>query len=171
MLMAGGRRVSLLDGDVVRTHLTKGLGFSKDDRVTNILRVGFVASAIVQHEGVAVCALISPYNSARDQVRAMVGEDRFIEVFVDTPVDECEKRDVKGLFALAKRGEIKGFTGVDDAYEPPTSPELTINTVTMTAEESAWLILDFLVEKGFMSEEKMSVRAAPEHLAVETAAN
>jgi sulfate adenylyltransferase len=171
MLMAGGRRVSLLDGDVVRTHLTKGLGFSKDDRVTNILRVGFVASSIVQHEGVAVCALISPYNSARDQVRAMVGEDRFIEVFVDTPVDECEKRDVKGLFALAKRGEIKGFTGVDDAYEPPTSPELTINTVMMTAEESARLILDFLVEKGFMPEEKMSAHAAPERLAVETAAN
>ena len=171
MLMAGGRRVSLLDGDVVRTHLTKGLGFSKDDRITNILRVGFVASAIVQHEGVAVCALISPYSSARDQVRAMVGEDRFIEVFVDTPVDECEKRDVKGLFALAKRGEIKGFTGVDDAYEPPTSPELTINTVTMTAEESAWLIVDFLVEKGFMPEERMSVHAAPERLAVETSAN
>jgi sulfate adenylyltransferase len=101
----------------------------------------------------------------------MVGEDRFIEVFVDTPVDECEKRDVKGLFALAKRGEIKGFTGVDDAYEPPTSPELTINTVMMTAEESARLILDFLVEKGFMPEEKMSAHAAPERLAVETAAN
>jgi sulfate adenylyltransferase len=135
ILMAAGRKVTLLDGDVVRTHLTKGLGFSREDRVTNILRVGFVAAEVVRHEGVAVCALISPYASARDQVRSMFGADRFIEVFVDTPVEVCAGRDVKGMYTLAKQGKIKGFTGVDDTYEPPCSPELCVNTVSMTPRE------------------------------------
>jgi sulfate adenylyltransferase len=154
LLMTKGKKVTLLDGDVVRTHLTKGLGFGKEDRVTNILRVGFVASEIVRHEGVVICALISPFASARDQVRAMVGQDRFLEVFVDTPVEVCEVRDVKGMYTQAKRGEIKGFTGVDDAYEPPCSPEIRIDTTAMTPEESAQRILRILKEKGFLPKEK-----------------
>jgi sulfate adenylyltransferase len=150
LLPSSGRRVTVLDGDVVRTHLTKGLGFSKEDRITNILRVGFVASEVVRHEGVVICALISPYASARDQVRAMVGGDRFIEVFVDTPVSVCEGRDVKGMYTMAKQGRITGFTGVDDVYEPPCSPELCIDTVAATPEESARQILEVLVRKGFL---------------------
>jgi sulfate adenylyltransferase len=150
LLMAAGKKVTLLDGDVVRTHLTKGLGFSKEDRITNILRVGFVASEVVRHEGVAICALISPFACARDQVRAMTGGERFIEVFVDTPVDVCEIRDVKGMYTMAKSGTIKGFTGVDDAYEPPRSPELRIDTVAMTPEASARRIMEVLVRKGFL---------------------
>jgi len=150
LLLSSGRRVTVLDGDVVRTHLTKGLGFSKEDRITNILRVGFVASSIVLHEGVVICALISPYASARDQARAMVGAERFIEVFVDTPVTVCEVRDVKGMYTMAKRGKITGFTGVDDVYEPPCSPELSVDTVTATPEANARQILEVLVRKGFL---------------------
>jgi sulfate adenylyltransferase len=151
LLMAAGKKVTLLDGDVVRTHLTRGLGFSKEDRITNILRVGFVASEVVRHEGVAICALISPFACARDQVRAMSGGERFIEVFVDTPIDVCEKRDVKGMYTMAKQGRIKGFTGVDDTYEPPSSPELRIDTVTVTPKESARQIMEVLVRKGFLA--------------------
>jgi sulfate adenylyltransferase len=150
MLMTAGRKVTFLDGDVVRTHLTKGLGFGKEDRITNILRVGFVASEVVRHEGAVICALISPYASARDQARSMVGVEHFIEIFVDTPVAVCEVRDVKGMYTMAKNGKIRGFTGVDDAYETPCSPELRVNTVTMTPEESARQIMQFLVNKGFL---------------------
>jgi sulfate adenylyltransferase len=154
--------VTVLDGDVVRTHLTKGLGFSKEDRITNILRVGFVASEVVRHEGVVICALISPFATARDQVRAMVGGERFVEVFVDTPVDICEVRDVKGMYTKAKRGEIKGFTGVDDAYEPPCAPEVCIKTTAVTAEESARQIMEVLVRKGFLAAlEKRATQRTP----------
>jgi sulfate adenylyltransferase len=163
LLLAQGKRISLLDGDVVRTHLTKGLGFTKEDRVTNILRVGFVASEIVRHDGVVICALISPYISTRDQVRAMVGQDRFIEVFVDTPVQVCSVRDVKGMYTKARRGEIKGFTGVDDEYEPPCSPELRIDTTRMTPEESARLILQVLVAKGFLQKEENALVSKSDH--------
>ncbi len=158
MLLEAGRKVTFLDGDVVRTHLTKGLGFGKEDRITNIIRVGFVASEVVRHEGVAVCALISPYASARDQVRAMVGPERFLEVFVDTPVGVCEIRDVKGMYTMVKRGKIRGFTGVDDAYEPPRSPELCINTVENTPEQSARQILQLLVNKGFLIDQRTRLR-------------
>lgn len=151
MLMAQGRKVTVLDGDVVRTHLTKGLGFTKEDRITNILRVGFVASEIVKHDGVVICALISPFVFARDKVRSLIGDDKFIEVYVDTPVDECERRDVKGMYTKAKRGEIKGFTGVDDVYEPPAAPELRLNTIRMTPKECADLIFKHLSDKGFIS--------------------
>ena len=150
LLLSSGRRVTVLDGDVVRTHLTKGLGFSKEDRITNILRVGFVASEIVRHEGVVICALISPFAAARDQVRSMVGGDRFVEVFVDTPVSVCEVRDVKGMYTMAKQGRITGFTGVDDVYEPPCSPELCIDTAAETPEASARQVLEVLVRKGFL---------------------
>jgi len=152
MLMAKGKRVTMLDGDRVRMHLTKGLAFTKEDRISNILRVGFVASEIVKHNGVALCALISPYTSARDKVRAMIGEDRYLEVFVDTPVEVCETRDVKGMYALARAGAIKSFTGVDDPYEIPDSPELQISTVEMSPEESALLVLHMLKEKGFVKD-------------------
>ena len=170
LILSSGRRVTVLDGDVVRTHLTKGLGFSKADRITNILRVGFVASEVVRHEGVVICALISPYAQARDQARAMVGGERFIEVFVDTPVDVCEVRDVKGMFTMAKRGLIKGFTGVDDAYEPPCSPEVCVNTVAATPEESARQILEVLVRQGFLDfVEKRSKQRTPHTGAVQAA--
>src|SRR6185295_11028170 len=99
-----------LDGDVVRTHLSKGLGFSKEDRDTNILRIGFVAAEIVRHGGAVVCAAVSPYRAARENVRAMVGADHFIEIFVDTPLEVCEARDAKGMYAQARRGQIRGFT-------------------------------------------------------------
>ena len=162
LLLSSGRRVTVLDGDVVRTHLTKGLGFSKEDRITNILRVGFVASEVVRHEGVVICALISPFAQARDQVRSMVGGERFIEVFVDTPADVCEERDVKGMYTMAKRGLITGFTGVDDAYEPPRSPEVCVNTVSETPDMSAQRILDVLVRQGFLDfVEKRSKQRAP----------
>jgi len=150
MLMAKGKKVTMLDGDRVRTHLTKGLGFTKEDRITNIIRVGFVASEVVKHNGVAICALISPYTTARDKVRAMIGEDKFMEVFIDTPLEVCAQRDVKGLYALAKKGVVKGLTGVDDPYEMPVAPELVINTVELSPAESAKKIFHHLLEKGFV---------------------
>lgn len=150
MLMEQGRQVTVLDGDVVRTHLSKGLGFSQDDRDTNIRRIGFVASEIVRHGGTVICAAISPYRATRDDVRNMVGDDRFVEVFVDTPLDVCEERDSKGMYAKARRGEIKGFTGVDDPYEAPLNPEVTLDTVRNTAEANARRIIDHLAEVGFV---------------------
>lgn len=150
MLLEHGRQITVLDGDVVRTHLSKGLGFSKEDRDTNIIRIGYVASEIVRHGGVVVCAAISPYRATRDAVRRLVVSDKFCEIFVDTPVEVCEQRDVKGLYAKARRGEIKGFTGVDDPYEEPVNPEITLNTVANTPEENARLIQDYLLHKGFV---------------------
>lgn len=151
LLLEHGRRVTLLDGDVVRTHLSKGLGFSKEDRDTNIRRIGFVASEIVRHGGVAVCAAVSPYRATRNDVRNMVGADRFIEVFVDTPLQVCEQRDTKGIYAKARRGEIVGLTGIDDPYEAPLSPEVTLDAVAHRAEENARLILKRLIETGFVA--------------------
>ncbi len=150
MLMEYGRQVTVLDGDVVRTHLSKGLGFSKEDRDTNILRIGFVAGEIVRHGGGVVCAAISPYRATRQQVREMVGEGHFIEVFMDTPLEVCEARDVKGLYAKARRGEIKGFTGIDDPYEAPVNPEITLQAVGVTPEDNARRIVAYLVEQGFL---------------------
>jgi sulfate adenylyltransferase len=150
LLMENGRRVTVLDGDVVRTHLSKGLGFSKTDRDTNILRIGFVASEIVRHGGIAICAAVSPYRSTRSEVRSLVGSENFIEIFVDTPLEECEKRDTKGMYAKARRGEIKDFTGIDDVYETPETPEITLNTINYTVEENARSIVNFLAEKGFI---------------------
>ncbi len=150
LLLEHGRQVTQLDGDVVRTHLSKGLGFSKEDRDINIRRIGFVASEIVRHRGVAVCAAVSPYRATRNDVRNMVGSDNFIEVFVNTPLEVCEERDVKGLYAKARRGEIKGFTGIDDPYEPPNNPEIVLDTVNHTAEENAHQIIEYLKERGFL---------------------
>lgn len=150
LLMEQGRQVTVLDGDVVRAHLSKGLGFSREDKDTNIRRIGYVASEIVAHGGVAMCAAISPYSATRDDVRNTVGKDRFIEVYVNTPLSVCEQRDIKGMYAKARRGEIKEFTGIDDPYEPPESPEIELDTVEHTVEENARRILDLLAVKGFV---------------------
>ncbi len=150
LILEHGRQVTILDGDVVRTHLSKGLGFGRQDRDTNIRRIGFVASELVRHGGIAVCAAVSPYRATRNDVRNMVGPDRFIEVFVDTPLEVCEKRDVKGMYERARRGEIKEFTGIDDPYEAPEKPEITLQTVGFTPEENARRILDLLIQEGFV---------------------
>lgn len=164
LLLEHGRQATVLDGDVVRTHLSKGLGFSKEDRDTNILRIGFVASEVVRHGGIAICAAISPYASTRNEVRAMVGADQFVEVFVDTPIEECERRDAKGMYAKARRGEIANWTGVTDPYEEPQSPEITLDTVTHDAEENARVILRWLQEQGFVRSRGASV-AVPQPVA------
>lgn len=150
LLLERGRVATMLDGDVVRTHLSKGLGFSREDRDTNILRIGFVAGEVVKAGGAVLCAAVSPYRAARNQCRNMMGEDQFVEVFVNTPIEVCEERDVKGLYAKARRGELKGFTGVDDPYEPPTNAELVLETVGVSPEENARKIIAYLEEKGFL---------------------
>ncbi len=150
LLLECGRQVTVLDGDVVRTHLSRGLGFSKDDRDTNILRIGFVASEIVRHGGIAVCAAVSPYRNARDRVRELVGVDQFLEVFVDAPLEVCEARDSKGMYSKARRGEIAGFTGIDDPYEAPLRPDIVLDSVSHTASENARRVLMLLAERGFV---------------------
>ncbi|MFC1735114.1 bifunctional sulfate adenylyltransferase/adenylylsulfate kinase [Candidatus Hydrogenedentota bacterium] len=151
LLMECGRAITLLDGDVVRTHLSKGLGFSKEDRDANILRMGYVASEIVSHGGAVICAAVTPYRATRQHVRNMMPDDAFIEVFVDTSLNECEKRDVKGLYAKARKGEIKGFTGIDDPYENPVNPEVVLDTVHQTALKNAQHIVALLHERGFLN--------------------
>ena len=150
LLLEHGRQVTLLDGDVVRTHLSSDLGFSKEDRDTNIRRIGFVASEIARHGGMAICAAVSPYRATRNEVRNIVGPDRFIEVFVDTPLEICEQRDTKGMYAKARRGEIKGFTGIDDPYEAPQHPEIVLDTRASSPEENAGQVLAHLIERGFV---------------------
>ena len=150
MLQEQGRVVTLLDGDIVRRHLSKGLGFSKEDRDTNIFRIGFVATEIVRHRGAAICAAVSPYESTRQRVRDMVGKDNFILVFVDAPLEVCESRDVKGMYCRARRGEIQNFTGISDPYEVPPKPDITLTTTSCSARASAAFILQYLIEKGFI---------------------
>ncbi|HKY79486.1 MAG TPA: bifunctional sulfate adenylyltransferase/adenylylsulfate kinase [Anaerolineales bacterium] len=150
MLMEHGRQVTVLDGDVVRTHLSKGLGFSREDRDTNILRIGFVAGELVRQHGAVICAAISPFAAARNECRKLVGEDRFIEIYVNTPIDVCEDRDVKGLYAKARRGEIKGLTGVDDPYEEPRNPEIMVDTVKNSPEQNARQIIQYLEDRGLL---------------------
>jgi sulfate adenylyltransferase len=152
LLQEHGRQVTLLDGDTVRTHLSKGLGFSKEDRDVNIRRIGFVASEIVRHGGLVVCAAVSPYRATRNDVRNMVGRKHFVEVFVDTPLEVCEQRDAKGMYAKARRGEIKNFTGIDDPYEPPESPDIVLHTSTTTPLENARMVLDLIAGQGFIRE-------------------
>ncbi len=153
LLLERGRQVTVLDGDVVRTHLSKGLGFGKQDRDVNIRRIGFVGAEIVRHGGIVLCAAVSPYRATRNDVRNMVGGDHFIEVYVNTPLEVCEQRDVKGMYAQARRGEIKDFTGIDDPYEPPENAELSLDTVRHSPEENARLILEYLSQKGFVRSE------------------
>lgn len=150
LLLEHGRQVTVLDGDVVRTHLSKGLGFSREDREINVRRIGFVAAEIVRHGGATICAAISPYRATRNECRLMVGSDRFIEVFVNTPLSICERRDPKGMYARAREGGIKGFTGVDDPYEPPTGPEIVLDTVHFSAEENARQVLACCIKRGLV---------------------
>lgn len=152
LLLERGRQTTLLDGDVVRTHLSQGLGFSREDRDTNILRIGFVAGEIVRHHGAVICAAVSPYRATRNEVRKMVGADRFVEVFVDTPIDVCAARDTKGLYERARRGDLKNFTGIDDPYEEPINPEVVVRTVDTTPEECARRIAALLAERGWLGE-------------------
>jgi sulfate adenylyltransferase len=146
-LEARGRMVTLLDGDVVRTHLSKGLGFSKEDRDTNVRRIGFVASEIVRHGGIAVVAVVSPYDATRNEVRDMIGRDSFVLVHVATPIEVCEQRDIKGLYAKARRGELKGLTGIDDPYEAPAAPDILLTTLDCDPDGCAARIERMLIER------------------------
>jgi adenylyl-sulfate kinase len=142
-----GHRVEVLDGDVVRTHLSKGLGFSKEDRDTNILRIGWVCEVLSRNDVVAIAAAISPYRDIRDQIRANIG--RFVEVYVEAPLETLADRDVKGLYRKAMAGEIQNFTGVNDPYEAPLNPEVTCHSDgSETPEESAAKVLAKLDEIG-----------------------
>src|SRR3954452_10529855 len=144
-----GSKLEVLDGDVVRENLSKGLGFSKEDRDTNIRRIAFVANLLSRNEVPVITAAISPYQDIRDEARQMMG-DRFIEAYVKASVETCEERDVKGLYAKARSGEIKEFTGVSDPYEVPENPELVIDTESQSPEESAQQILTYLEEREFI---------------------
>jgi len=143
-----GLRHEILDGDVVRTNLSKGLGFSKEDRDTNIKRIGFVCHLLSRNGVAAISAAISPYREIRDEIRRTIGD--FIEVYVKASLEECERRDVKGLYEKARRGEIKQFTGVSDPYEEPLNPEVICDTQQETPEESAQKILNKLAELGYI---------------------
>jgi adenylyl-sulfate kinase len=144
-----GRKVEVLDGDEVRTHLSKGLGFSKEGRDTNIRRIGYVAHLLTRNGIVAITAAISPYRAIRDENRALIGE--FVEVFADCPLDECMKRDVKGLYKKAIAGEIPQFTGVSDPYEAPLRAEVVVRTAQETIEQSAEKILAAIKAKGYFA--------------------
>lgn len=146
-----GRNITFLDGDIVRQHLSKGLGFSKEDRNTNIERIGFVAAEVVRHGGIAICSAIAPYKESRDKNRLAIQEiGSYIEVYISTPIEECKRRDTKGLYAKAEQGIIKGFTGVDDPYEIPDSAEIVIDTCTMSPEESVEKVMAYLFEYGLI---------------------
>jgi len=147
-----GVKIEVLDGDVVRTNLSKGLGFSKEDRDTNILRVGFVANLLARNGLAACCACISPYRAIRNTVRGWVEGDggTFVEVFMDTPLDACIERDPKGLYKKALAGEIKQFTGIDDPYEPPEDPEIRLLTKETTPEQCAEQILAYLESQNLI---------------------
>jgi len=150
-LDARGAIVEYLDGDTVRTHLSKGLGFSKEDRDTNIERIGWVASRLVRHGAAVICAAISPYEETRRKARSLVEEyGPFVEVFIRASVEECARRDVKGLYEKAFAGEIKGFTGVDDPYEEPENAEIVVDTEGQTPEESAQAVIGRLEELGLI---------------------
>ncbi len=142
-------QVEVLDGDIVRTNLSKGLGFSREDRDTNVLRIGFVAELLTRNGVGVIVSAISPFKEVRDQVRRSIGED-FIEVYVDAPIEVCADRDVKGLYKKAFAGEIPQFTGVSDPYEPPASPELHIKTTEEEPQESARRVLLKLEELGYL---------------------
>ena len=146
-----GRNVEILDGDIVRTHLSKGLTFSKEDRDTNIKRIAFVCSLLTRNGVATVSAAISPYREARAWARKEIGN--FVEVYVKCPIEVCRQRDVKGLYKLADEGKLKGFTGVDDPYEEPANPELVIETDKETPEQSVQRILHKLQELGYLEPE------------------
>jgi sulfate adenylyltransferase len=149
----GGRSVTLLDGDIVRRHLSSELGFSRHDRDTNIRRIGYVASEITKAGGIAICAPIAPYDSVRREVRNLVSEHGdFVEVYVSTPIEVCEERDRKGLYAKARAGIISNFTGIDDPYEIPRTPEIVIDTSETSSADTVNLLLDLLIELGLIGD-------------------
>ncbi len=147
-LRARGMKVEILDGDVVRTNLSKGLGFSKEDRDTNIRRIGWVCEVLSRNGVVAIAAAISPYREVRDELRGKIAN--FVEVYVEAPIDVLAERDVKGLYKKALAGEIKNFTGVSDPYEPPLNPEIVCNSATETVEQSRAKIMSRLAELGYL---------------------
>jgi adenylylsulfate kinase len=147
-LLAEGYDIEVLDGDVVRTNLTKGLGFSKADRDENIRRIGFVANLLTRHGVIVLVSAISPYREIREEVKQKIGS--FVEVFVNAPLNVCEERDVKGLYQQARKGEIKGFTGIDDPYEAPLNPEVECRTDLEELEESVAKVWDKLVEMSYI---------------------
>jgi adenylylsulfate kinase len=146
------RNVEVLDGDIVRTHLSKGLGFSREDRDTNIKRIAFVCSLLTRNGVVCISAAIAPYHEAREWARKEIGN--FVEVYVKCPLEVCRQRDVKGLYKLVDEGKIKNFTGVDDPYEEPEHPELVIETDKETIEESVSRIFAKLTELGYLESDK-----------------
>src|SRR5436305_3457996 len=150
-LKAHGRNVEVLDGDIVRTHLSKGLGFSREDRDTNIKRIGFVCGLLTRNGVVCISAAIAPYSEAREWARKEIGN--FVEVYVKCPIEVCRQRDVKGLYKLVDEGKIKNFTGVDDPYEEPEHPELVVETDKETIEESVSRIFAKLIELGYLEAE------------------
>ena len=152
-LKACGRNVEVLDGDIVRTHLSKGLGFSRQDRNTNIQRIAFVCNLLTRNGVVSIAAAISPYREAREWARNEIG--KFVEVYVKCPLDVCRQRDVKGLYKQVEEGKIKGFTGVDDPYEEPEHPELAIETDKQTVEECVTCIFARLGELGYLAPEEV----------------
>ncbi len=147
-LRSRGMKVEVLDGDVIRTNLSKGLGFSKEDRDTNVLRVGWVAEVLSRNGVAVVCALISPYRETRNKVRERIAN--FVEVYVDAPLEEVIRRDVKGLYKKALAGEIQNFTGISDPYEPPEQPEVVCRTAEETVEESVQKVVRYLEERGWL---------------------
>lgn len=153
-LRARGFKVEVLDGDVVRENLSKGLGFSKADRDTNIRRIGWVCEVLTRNGVVAIGAAISPYREIRDEIRAKIG--RFVEVYVECPIPVLAERDVKGLYKKALAGELKNFTGIDDPYEPPHDPEVTIYSGRETAQESAAKVLAKLEQLGYIRVQAMA---------------
>jgi len=154
-------RVEILDGDVVRTNLSKGLGFSREDRDTNILRIGFVANLLTRNGVATIVSAVSPYRDTRNECRSQIKD--FVEIYVHATVDECAKRDVKGLYEKARAGQIKGFTGVDDPYEEPQSPEIFIDTMVEQPDGSLEKILNSLVEYGYIQSSERLVHAGGEH--------
>jgi adenylyl-sulfate kinase len=148
ILLERGLPVEVFDGDEIRTNLTKGLGYSKEDRDTNIRRIGYVCNLLTRNGVVSIAAVISPYQNIRDEVRETIG--RFVEVFVDAPLEELIKRDVKGMYKKALAGEIKNFTGIDDPYEPPEKPEVHVHTDREEVEESTAKIIKTLEILGFI---------------------
>jgi adenylylsulfate kinase len=158
-LRAHGRKVEILDGDVVRTHLSKGLGFSREDRDTNIARIAFVAHLLQRNGVVVLVAAISPFRETRDAARRLIGD--FVEIHVAPPLDECIRRDVKGLYKKAIAGEIPQFTGISDPYEAPLAPELAIDTSQGTIEDGAGRILARLGELGYLEAADVTLAAGP----------
>ncbi len=148
VLKERGRKVEIMDGDVVRTNLSKGLGFSKEDRDINIRRIGFVCDLLARNGVIAIAAAISPYREIRDENRA--NTENFLEVYVECSIEELTRRDVKGLYEKALKGEIKNFTGISDPYEEPLNPEVTLNSETQTEEESLKILTDKLAELGYL---------------------